>query len=158
MKYITIKEYNLKYGISKVAIYEAVKQGKLLSRKRGNLIVVEDKSYQKNDDDTEENDISNNNRSKLNTAFQIAKIQKLQADIEYQKQRIESRKEEYLIEYTEQIIEAYTDAFATLKNELINMRLNNEQIAVLQDLISRCNRNFITKLRRLKGKTEDAEE
>ena len=85
MKYITIKEYNLKYGISKVAIYEAVKQGKLLSRKRGNLIVVEDKSYQKNDDDTEENDISNNNRSKLNTAFQIAKIQKLQADIEYQK-------------------------------------------------------------------------
>ena len=61
-------------------------------------------------------------------------------------------------ELTEQIIEAYTDAFATLKNELINMRLNNEQIAVLQDLISRCNRNFITKLRRLKGKTEDAEE
>lgn len=159
MKYITTKEYKEKYNISLNSIYLAIKDGRLLARKRGNIRVVEDRNFKVDPvDETETNEAFVDKRAKLNMAMQMAKIQKLQADIEYQKQRIESRKEEYLIEYTEQIIEAYTDAFATLKNELINMRLNNEQIAVLQDLISRCNRNFITKLRRLKGKTEDAEE
>ena len=155
MNYIRIAEYSDKYNLSKTNIYKAVRKNKLASKKMGNITVVEDRDYRLTESTLDEN---YSKQRSLSEKFQLAKIAKLQADIEYQKQRIEARKEEFLIEYTEQIIEAYTATFATLKNELINLRLSKEQIDVLEYLITRCTRNFIARLRRLKGKSDEEED
>ena len=155
MNFIKVSEYADKYSISLMSIYKAIKKNKLASKKMNNKTVVEDRDYRLAESELDENYTK---QRSLSEKFQLAKIAKLQADIEYQKQRIEARKEEFLIEYTEQIIEAYTATFATLKNELINLRLSKEQIDVLEDLITRCTRNFIARLKRLKGKSDEEED
>lgn len=155
MNFIKVSEYADKYNISLMSIYKAIKKNKLASKKMNNKTVVEDRDYRLAESTLDEN---YSKQRSLSEKFQLAKIAKLQADIEYQKQRIEARKEEFLIEYTEQIIEAYTATFATLKNELINLRLSKEQIDILEDLITRCTRNFIARLKRLKGKSDEEED
>ena len=153
MKYLKISEYADKYSISAQSVYKAVRAGKLKKIKNRGATEVEDI-------DVRSGIVQDNVTGDLTTTEKVmlARLKKIEIDTEYQQQRISEKKEEILREYTEKIIENYIESYAVLKNEIINLRLTQEQNNMLQDLFSRCSKNFIGRLKRLKEKNLDNEQ
>jgi hypothetical protein len=52
-----------------------------------------------------------------------ARIKKLEKETEYQEQKLDAIKENMMIDFTGAIIQAYSEAYAKFKNDLISLRL-----------------------------------
>ena len=146
MSWIKVSDYAKEHNIHINTVYKQIRNRKLLCKTIDNVKYVYD-------DDNNQSAITDNQTSlqkKIKNTYQLTRIKKLNTQIAYQKQKLEQVKHQLLAEYTQQIIVAYSAAYATFKNKLIALRLNNEQLEQLKDLFSRCTNNFITKLQKLR--------
>lgn len=147
MSWIKVNEYAKQHNIHINTVYKQIRNRKLLCK------TIDNVKYVYSDDDNNQSAINQSDISlqkKIKNTYQLTRIKKLNTQIAYQKQKLQQVKHQLLAEYTEQIIVAYSAAYATFKNKLIALRLSNEQLEQLKDLFSRCTNNFITKLEKLR--------
>lgn len=172
IEWISVSRYAEKWGISRNNVYKAVRVGRLGSRQIGKVLHVngdtdlaEDREQEGNisgvaepvadaglSSDASGVDVTGDPR----LALQLMRIEKLRADTELQRQKIERKKEEMLLEFSGLVVEAYQESFAPFKNDLISLRLNPEQIRTLGEVLERCTGNFIRRLKNLKEKADNA--
>ena len=147
-EWLTQSEFARTHGISREAVRQAVLNGRLESngkcgracRVRGEL--------------AESARITVPNASS-STAGDLAeaKLQKLLADIELQKQKISENIDLQRRSYIGMIIEEYTKAFAPLKVKLSELRLDPVQLEVLRDTIEACTRQFTSEVEKRLNET-----
>jgi hypothetical protein len=153
MNWMLVSEYAKLKGISTQSVYNYIKRNKLATKKVGKKIYVsEDLSLiQVKVEDLPHQPISlEEEKNKINNELLKAKLKKIETETDYQNQKLNSIKENMLIEFTDSIIVAYTEAYAKFKNDLVELRLNESQLKTLQDLFGRCTTNFISKMKRIK--------
>ena len=80
--------------------------------------------------------------SELNKQLKKARKQKIQKQTAFLQQRLQRRKVELFNEWKEQFFECFADSFGKFKNELINLHLNEEQIATLNESLDSCLNNM----------------
>lgn len=150
-QWLTQAEFARAHGISREAVRQAVLNGRLESngksgrdcRVRGELaesarITIPDASS-----------------TGSSTAGDLAeaKLQKLLADIELQRQKISDNIELQRRQYIGMIISEYTKAFSPLKVKLSELRLDQAQLEVLRNTIDDCTRQFISEVEKLLNET-----
>ena len=146
-EWFTQSEFARAHGISREAVRQAVLNGRLESngkrgrdcRVRGEL--VESARITVSDVSTTAGDLAE------------AKLQKLLADIELQRQKISDNIELQRRQYISLIIEEYTKAFSPLKVKLAELRLSPEQLEVLRHTIEACTRQFTSEVEKRLNET-----
>ncbi len=143
-KWWTQAEYAARHGISRSAVRQAVKAGRLESngksghacRVRGALAETAKLTVPKNPQ------MSEAETAEYTLRMQLAKIAKLEADVELSRQRLlENRCRQYL-EFAALIAEVYNRCFTPIRARLAEMRLTAEQLSALQSVIAECTANF----------------
>ena len=139
-EWITQAEYARVHGISREAVRQAVLNGRLESNgKRGRDCRVRGSLAES----------ARNTVPAVSTTvgdLASAKLQKLLADIELQRQKISDNVELQRRQYINLIIESYLKAFAPLKVKLSELRLSPLQLEVLHQLVDDCTRQFTTEV------------
>ena len=150
-QWLTQAEFARAHGISREAVRQAVLNGRLESngksgrdcRVRGELaesarITIPDASS-----------------TGSSTAGDLAeaKLQKLLADIELQRQKISENIDLQRRSYIGMIIEEYTKAFAPLKVKVSELRLDPVQLEVLRHTIDDCTRQFTSEVEKRLNET-----
>lgn len=155
---ISTDEYVTRYNVTKKMIYNYMNSGVLNSKLVDRRRFVEDRDFREivstsharpRDGEPATGDKVKATASKQEILMD-AKIKKLNADTDYQLQRLEDKKDQMLSEYTDLIIEAYTEAFAGVKNDLIAMRLDKEKLDAFVKVFESANANFIAKLKKMR--------
>lgn len=147
-EWFTQSEFARAHGISREAVRQAVLNGRLESNgKRGRDCRVRGELV-------ESARITVLNASS-STAGDLAeaKLQKLLADIELQRQKISDNIELQRRQYISLIIEEYTKAFSPLKVKLAELRLSPEQLEVLRRTIEACTRQFTSEVEKRLNET-----
>lgn len=155
---ISTDEYVARYNVTKKMIYNYMNSGVLNSKLVNRRRFVEDRDFRDivstsharpRDGEPATGDKAKATASKQEILMD-AKIKKLNADTDYQLQRLEDKKDQMLSEYTDLIIEAYTEAFSGVKNDLIAMRLDKERLGAFIKVFESANSNFIAKLKKMR--------
>ena len=147
-EWFTQSEFARAHGISREAVRQAVLTGRLESNgKRGRDCRVRGELV-------ESARITVPNASS-STAGDLAeaKLQKLLADIELQRQKISENIDLQRRSYIGIIIEEYTKAFAPLKVKLSELRLDPMQLEVLRNTIEACTRQFTSEVEKRLNET-----
>ena len=147
-EWVTQSEFARAHGISREAVRQAVLNGRLESNgKRGRDCRVRGEL-------AESARITVPNASS-STAGDLAeaKLQKLLADIELQRQKISENIDLQRRSYIGMIIEEYTKAFAPLKVKLSELRLDPVQLEVLRNTIEACTRQFTSEVEKRLNET-----
>ena len=147
-EWFTQSEFARAHGISREAVRQAVLNGRLESNgKRGRDCRVRGELV-------ESARITVPNASS-STAGDLAeaKLQKLLADIELQRQKISENIDLQRRSYIGIIIEEYTKAFAPLKVKLSELRLDPMQLEVLRNTIEACTRQFTSEVEKRLNET-----
>lgn len=79
-----------------------------------------------------DSDLDDPQLKQLNKQYKKAKIAKTKKDTEVQQQRLQRRKLELYNQWSERFYQLFADSFGKFKNQLINLHLNQQQIASLQ--------------------------
>lgn len=116
---------------------EQSKQDLILSQQQNDQIL--DELAGNVDFDSDEDDPQ---MKQLNKQYKKAKIAKTKKDTEVQQQRLQRRKLELYNQWSERFFQLFADSFGKFKNELINLHLNQEQIASLQQSLDNCLNNM----------------
>lgn len=146
-QWLTQAEFARAHGISREAVRQAVMNGRLESngkcgrdcRVRGEL--------------AESARIAAPAVSSTAGDLAEAKLQKLLADIELQRQKISENIDLQRRSYIGMIIEEYTKAFAPLKVQLSDLRLDPVQLEVLRHTIDDCTRQFVSEVEKRLNET-----
>ena len=75
-----------------------------------------------------------------------AKLEKLKADVELQRQRIAANINESRRAYVEMMLEEYVQAFTPFKSRLVELRLTAEQLAALGSVVEECLQSFLARV------------
>lgn len=85
----------------------------------------------------------------LNKEYKKAKIAKTKKDTQVQQQRLERRKLELYNQWSERFFEVFADSFGPLKNNLIALHLNQQQIQSFNKSLDNCIQNMELKLNQI---------
>lgn len=150
--WFTVREYADLKKIATSCVYRKIKKHQLSTKKVGKKTYVsEDLSLLDKQNEIEQQPpmTLEEEKHRISNELLKARIKKLEKETEFQEQKLDSIKQNVLIDFTDLIIIAYSDAYAKFKNDLIALRLNEQQLKTLQDLFSRCTKNFISKVKGL---------
>ena len=78
----------------------------------------------------------------LNKALKRARLDKTLADTKLIGQKLEQRKRQLFYDWSEKFFNCFTQSFGKLKNCLVNMHLNEEQINVFNQTLDSCLNNM----------------
>ena len=137
-QWLTMAEYARRNGITREAVRQAVKNGRIehngetgrACRVRGPLA------------EPVRAVVSKTGGGDSNSILAEAKLEKIRADVELQKQRIQSNIDEARRGYIEMILEEYIRAFSPFKARLTELRLTADQLAALQTIVDECLQSF----------------
>lgn len=116
---------------------EQAKQDLILSQQQNDQIL--DELAGNVDFNSDENDPQ---LQELNKQLKKARKDKIQKQTAFLQQRLERRKLELYNQWSERFFQLFADSFGKFKNELINLHLNQEQIASLQQSLDNCLNNM----------------
>ena len=136
--WLTMTEYARRNGITREAVRQAVKNGRIehngetgrACRVRGPLA------------EPVRAVVPKTGGGDSNSILAEAKLEKIRADVELQKQRIQSNIDEARRGYIEMILEEYIRAFSPFKARLTELRLTADQLAALQSIVNECLQSF----------------
>lgn len=140
-QWLTMSEYARQHGISREAVRRAVKAGRIEHNgKTGRECRVR-------------GDLAESSRiivapNRSEKALTDIKLEKLRADIDYQRQRIKETREAMRRNVAEIFIEEYIRAFAPVKAGLTALRLDAASLAALRKLIDTCTTEFTASFRK----------
>lgn len=78
----------------------------------------------------------------LNKQWKKAKIAKTKKDTAFLEQRLQRRKLELYNQWSERFFEVFADSFGRMKNCLVSMHLNQQQISVFNQTLDNCLNNM----------------
>lgn len=78
----------------------------------------------------------------LNDELKRAKIEKLKVDTKHLNEKLDFRKKQLFTEWSEKFFDVFADQFGKLRNCLINMHLNEEQLNVFNQTLDNCVHNL----------------
>ena len=96
--------------------------------------------------------------AELNKQLKKARKDKIQKQTAFLQERLQRRKVELFNQWKEQFFECFADSFGRFKNELINLHLNEEQIATLNQSLDSCLKNMQLNLDNLWNEFNNGEE
>ena len=135
---LTMAEYARLHNMSQPAVKKAIQSGRLQSNgKVGHDCRVWGKLAE-----SSRITVSASSSDAQNQPLADAKLEKLRADIELQRQRLKENRDAIRRETAEIFIEEYVRAFAPVKAGLAALRLNAAKLAELRKLIDSCSANF----------------
>lgn len=141
-KWQTMAEYARQKGISREAVRQAVQTGRIEHNgKTGRECRVRGEM-------AESARITMTPSKEKTSALADAKLEKIRADIEIQKQRIRENRETVFREFALFAAEEYLRAFAPVKARLTALRLDAAKLAALRKLIDECTADFVASLRK----------
>lgn len=94
----------------------------------------------------------------LNKQYKKAKIAKTKKDTEMQEQKLQRRKLELFNEWTQNFYQVFADSFGPLKNNLIALHLNEEQVKTFNECLDNCIQNMELKLNQIWNEFDKGEE
>lgn len=148
-KWLTMAEYARRNGISREAVRQAVKAERIEHNgKTGRECRVRGELMESTRIAVPAVKPSDQSADLPAASLAEVKLEKLRADIELQRQRINENRDAMRREFAEAVIEEYLRAFAPLKTQLTEMRLDAVKLAVLRKLIDSCTASFETALRK----------
>lgn len=141
---LTMAEYARLHNMSQPAVKKAIQSGRLQSNgKVGHDCRVWGKLAE-----SSRITVPASASDAPNQPLADAKLEKLRADIELQRMRINQNRSSQRREFAEIFIEEYVRAFAPLKAELTALRLNSSKLAALRKLVDTCTAAFESALRK----------
>lgn len=78
----------------------------------------------------------------LTTQLKKARLQKLQTDTKLLNQKLDLRKKQLFSQWSQSFFNVFADNFGKLRNCLINMHLNEEQLNVFNQTLDHCIQNL----------------
>lgn len=143
-RWLTMAEYAQQRGISREAVRKAVRAGRIEHNgKTGRECRVRGEMAE-----SARLTLPPNPTGAKNTELADVKLEKLRADIELQRMRINQNRSAQRREFAEIFIEEYVRAFAPLKAELTALRLTAAKLAALRKLVDTCTAAFESALRK----------
>lgn len=85
---------------------------------------------------------SDDQMDNLNKQFKKARIQKTLTDTKLQNQKLEERKRELYYDWSERFFNSFADHFGKLKNMIIELHLNEEQVKKFNQCLDNCLQNL----------------
>lgn len=118
----------------------------LTEQAKNDLILTEDQSDQILDQLAGNIDFNSDEDdpqlAELNKQLKKARKDKIQKQTAFLQERLQRRKVELFNQWKEGFFECFADSFGKFKNELINLHLNEEQIATLNESLDSCLKNM----------------
>ena len=149
MEWMTQAEFARKEGVSRMAVNQAIRAGRLRTNgKTGRACRINAEctlaSTRTNIPASLKNvpNAGEEQHPSAMTGYQEARTKKLLAEIEAANYRNEQKYNEMLRQVSEKQFELYSAAFAPVKDTLINLHLNSEQYATLRSLIEKAMNDF----------------
>ena len=173
--WMKVKDYAALRGVSVVAVHGKIKRGKLKSKHDGKRVWVwcddgassdvpvdVDEQSSASSAITEEAidqaNVARARRWDAETEYKLSKIENIRADIVLKKHKSREYRERLRTEYTEGVLEVYTDAFADLKGVVVDLKMKKDQVRKYKDVYMRCMKKFERGLAEYLRKKDDEEE
>lgn len=146
MKPVTQATYAKIHGVSRSAVNQAIKSGRLkLVNGKLDAEVSLLTTRQKNPGGRK-SVIDDEN---LGAALLRARVDKLIVDAEASQQKLDRYRDELLRQFSMLAVEAFYDAFAGFKNDLVALRLNEDQLVELRVQWDKCVHEWVKKMVKL---------
>lgn len=154
MKWKSIAEYADSQGVSRAAVYKAIKCGRLKTNGREKKELRVDSSVSLSETRTQEPDNipahpekksvekKKTDQVDIFSATAKAKLMKLKAEVELKNQQIQSNRKSMIRNIAMVMMEGYSTCFSPLKQALIELRLPEDAIKKLKDISSGCAQSF----------------
>ena len=180
--WLTVKEYSNKTNLSLNVVYQKLHANKLQFRKNKGITEVflpddqqpdqpETNIEQQTPATTVDNqpgadevlsedakyNLAVRKRTELENALKLEKLKNLQQDTLIKKQKQVFTKELYRQEYATGVYECFSTAFSSLKNVIIDLKLNKENAAKFKRVYAECLKKFEQELKKYLA-TKDKEE
>lgn len=153
MDYLKVSDYAKKYDLSANVVYKKIRK-KILQTKKidGKIFVLDDPKKQ----NVLENEKIQGDKYKeairkkieIDNRLKLEKLKNLHEDIILKKQRQIYVKEMYRQEFIDGVFQAFTNSFSDLKNFVIALKLNGEQVNNFKQTFSNCIKNFENELKK----------
>ena len=118
----------------------------LTEQAKSDLILTEDQSDQILDQLAGNVDFNSDEDdpqlAELNKQLKKARKDKIQKQTAFLQERLQRRKVQLFNQWKQGFFECFADSFGRFKNELINLHLNQEQIAILNQSLDSCLKNM----------------
>lgn len=146
MKPVTQATYAKIHGVSRSAVNQAIKSGRLkLVNGKLDAEVSLLTTRQKNPGGRK-SVIDDEN---LGAALLRARVGKLIVDAEAGQQKLDRYRDELLRQFSALAVESFYDAFAAFKNNLVALRLNEDQLRELREIWDKCVHEWVKKMVKL---------
>jgi len=154
MKWKTIAEYAESQGVSRAAVYKAIKIGRIRTNGKEKKFLRVDGSVSLSETRTQEPDNIPANPEKkpvekkktdqvdIFSATAKAKLMKLKAEVELKNQQIQSNRKSMIRNIAMVMMEGYSTSFSPLKQVLIELRLPEEAIKKIKETVAGCAVSF----------------
>ena len=168
MEWKKVREYAIDKNISLPMVYKKIKRKTLLSKKiKGILYVAElieessEQQPQNIEDKYQQQNLSYQDELKkkleLENALKIEKLKNLQQDTLIKKQKQTFTKQKYRQEYVQGVFEAFTEAFANIKNLIIQLKLSKDNNNKFKRIFADCIKNFEINLKKYLSEADKKE-
>ena len=156
--WIKVSEYAKMKNIALHTAYKHIKQGKILVKKiKGIKYVALDASEagqpQKTADEIEAEQNEKwlslqNDEKKVKLDLQMEKLKNLRQDTILKQLKQQSIKEKYRAEYCEGVLECFINSFADLKNFLIELKMEKQQLEQFNSIFKKDLKKFENSLKK----------
>ena len=159
MQWLKVREYAVKHGISNNVTYKKIKAGKLQSKKVKGVTYVADYDGQEIPSnqvqiDTAENEQNQKwmeqqiNEKKVKLDWQLEKLKNLRQDTILKQLKQQTIKEKYRQQYCEGVLECFVESFADLKNFLIALKMEKQQLEQFEQIFKKDLKKFENSLKK----------
>lgn len=171
--WMKVKDYAALRGVSVVAVHGKIKRGKLKSKRDGKRVWVwcddgassdvpaevdSSTSSVMTEEAIDQANAARARRWDAETEYKLSKIENIRADIVLKRQKSREYRERLRTEFTEGVLEVYTDAFADLKGVVVDLKMKKDQVRKYKDVYMRCMKKFEKMLVAYLKKKDDEEE
>lgn len=94
----------------------------------------------------------------LNKAWKKARIEKTQVDTKLAGQKLDQRKKQLFNDWSQSFFQSFSNHFGKLRNCLVQMHLNEEQINIFNETLDKCLQNMELDLNKLYNQFTEREE
>lgn len=146
-----VSEYAKEKNISVTRVYQKIHDNKLKTKKEKGCILVADLvDEQTIEQQQKQQAISYDDELKrkiqLENDLKNQKLKNIRFDIQLKKQKHKQIVEQQRRQFAQGVFECFTDAFAQIKNILVQMKLNKQQTNNIRDGFNSCLLKFKSKL------------
>lgn len=160
-KWVSVQDYADSHNVTNQAVRAKIKTGSLQNKKIKGKLHVLDVDYQEQEQETTPASISAEQEladlqyslamkdaKELQNQLKRQKLRNLQQDTLIKKQKQTYTKQKYRQEYAEGVFECFTEAFADVKNLIIELKLTKDQMQKFQNAFKKSIKKFETELKK----------